>query len=90
MPLEGDQVPDFKADWSFSLIENRERTVAFRDESVGAIESWHWDFGNGDFSTEQHPLYQYPESGVHYNVTLEIMGVGKTDRKTRFWEVMIP
>ncbi|WP_375582661.1 PKD domain-containing protein [Cyclobacterium xiamenense] len=90
MPLERDQVPDFRADWSFSLIENREQTVAFRDESVGDIESWYWDFGNGDFSTEQHPLYQYPESGVHYNVTLEITGAGKSDKKTRFWEVMIP
>jgi len=90
MPLEGDQVPDFDANWSFSLVENRMRTVAFRDESVGAVESWHWDFGNGDFSTEQHPIYQYPESGVHYNVTLEITGAGKTDKKTRFWEVMIP
>ncbi|WP_235941704.1 PKD domain-containing protein [Cyclobacterium roseum] len=90
MPLEKDQLPDIKADWTFSLVKNKARTVAFKDESVGEMEAWYWDFGNGDYSREQHPVYQYPESGVHYNVTLEVSGRGGKDKKTRFWEVMIP
>ncbi|MEX0883461.1 MAG: PKD domain-containing protein [Cyclobacteriaceae bacterium] len=90
MPLEKDQKPALKADWSFDLMKNKIRTVAFKDESIGDIESWHWDFGNGNFSNEQHPIYQYPESGVHFNVTLEVKGPDGSDKKTRFWEVMIP
>lgn len=90
MPLEKDQLPDIKADWTFDLVKNKVRTVAFKDESLGKIEAWYWDFGNGDYSREQHPIYQYPESGVHYNVSLEVSGAAGTDRKTRFWEVMVP
>ncbi|MDN3689811.1 PKD domain-containing protein [Cyclobacterium jeungdonense] len=90
MPLEKDQLPDLKADWTFELVKNKERTVAFKDESIGDIEEWYWDFGNGDFSREQHPVYQFPESGVHYNVTLEVSGAVGKDKKTRFWEVMVP
>ncbi len=90
MPLDMDQKPVLRADWSFELVKSKVRTVAFKDESTGAVEQWHWDFGNGDFSREQHPVYQYPESGVHYNVTLEVSGAGGKDRKTRFWEVMVP
>lgn len=90
MPTEKDELPELKADWSFELVSNNERTVAFRDESLGEIEAWYWDFGNGDYSREQHPVYQYPLSGVHYNVTLEVSGAAGKDKKTRFWEVMIP
>lgn len=90
MPLDMDQKQVLRADWSFELVKSKERTVAFKDESIGAIEQWLWDFGNGDFSREQNPVYQYPESGVHYNVTLEVTGAGGKDRKTRFWEVMVP
>lgn len=90
MPLEKDQKPGIKAEWSFGLVGHKDRTVAFKDESIGVIEAWYWDFGNGDTSNEQHPIYQYPESGVHYNVTLKVEGPDGTDKKTRFWEVMVP
>jgi len=33
--------------------------------------SWHWDFGNGDASDIQNPLYGYPEAGT-YTVTLNV------------------
>lgn len=90
MPMETGQLPELKADWTFELVKNKKRTVAFKDKSVGEIDAWYWDFGNGDYSREQNPLYQYPESGVHYNVSLKVSGESGTDTKTRFWEVMIP
>lgn len=48
--------------------------ITFTDESILA-ESWAWDFGNGDTSIEQNPVYTYPISG-NYNVTLTINGGG--------------
>jgi hypothetical protein len=51
---------------------------AFEDESIqfeGSAEggeppySFHWDFGNGDTSDEEDPVYTYDEPGV-YQVTL--------------------
>ncbi|MBE0649673.1 MAG: PKD domain-containing protein [Bacteroidales bacterium] len=35
------------------------------------IASWHWDFGNGDTSFYQDPVYQYPKPGK-YVVTLTV------------------
>lgn len=36
-----------------------------------SITSWLWDFGDGIFSSEQHPKHLYATGGV-YNVTLEV------------------
>ena len=35
------------------------------------IASWYWDFGNGDTSTFQNPVYRYPLPGL-YTVTLTV------------------
>lgn len=35
------------------------------------ITSWHWDFGNGDTSAYQNPVYQYLSPGL-YKVTLTV------------------
>ncbi|REJ82276.1 MAG: PKD domain-containing protein [Bacteroidetes bacterium] len=32
--------------------------------SSGNISSWYWDFGNGDTSTLQNPVYLYPAGGA--------------------------
>ncbi|MCD6249520.1 MAG: VCBS repeat-containing protein [candidate division Zixibacteria bacterium] len=45
-------------------------TVQFDDNSVGAYE-WSWDFGDGETSADQNPLYEYTQPG-RYDVTLEI------------------
>lgn len=42
----------------------------FLDSSIGATE-WYWDFGNGDTSRAQSPLYVYPAPG-RYGVTLTV------------------
>lgn len=43
-------------------------TVAFFNTSQNSV-SWHWDFGNGNYSTSQHPVNVYHNSG-NYTVTL--------------------
>lgn len=42
-------------------------TVTFTDASMFGA-TWFWDFGNGATSTEQNPVYSYPDTGV-YTVT---------------------
>jgi len=37
----------------------------------GNIVSWHWDFGDGSASNEQHPVHSY-EKGGKYKVTLTV------------------
>ncbi|CAN5376156.1 hypothetical protein BH23BAC1_BH23BAC1_12670 [soil metagenome] len=89
MPLHGTLKEEIKADWTFKIIDMDRRMVSFQDQSWGDITKWKWDFGDGTFSEEQFPIYQYKEPGVHYNVTLEVTGPAGKSIKTRFWEVMI-
>ncbi|MEO1052375.1 MAG: PKD domain-containing protein [Bacteroidota bacterium] len=52
-------------------------TVSFNDLSTpgsGAINSWIWDFGDGNSSTDQNPSHTYNLSGV-YNVSLIVEDV---------------
>jgi len=89
MPLEEDFVDDLRAEWSFQVVDANRRLVAFRDETVGEVTQWKWDFGDGTTSEEQHPIHQYREPGVHYNDTLEVLGPEGSSKRTRFWEVMV-
>ncbi|MBK9335970.1 MAG: gliding motility-associated C-terminal domain-containing protein [Lewinellaceae bacterium] len=43
--------------------------VQFTDKSSPNTTSWFWDFGNGNYSTEQNPFDIYPLPGT-YTVTL--------------------
>jgi gliding motility-associated-like protein len=46
--------------------------VNFTDESIGAINSWSWDFGDLNGSGEQNPTHIYDNSG-QFIVNLEIV-----------------
>jgi len=58
--------------------------VYFTDKSIAefGIESWHWDFGDGESSEEQDPIHIYKKRGV-FTVSLTITGKGKTDTETK-------
>ncbi len=45
--------------------------VAFEDASRGPVVAWDWDFGDGNISTEQHPVHTYAEMG-EYTVRLMV------------------
>ncbi len=45
--------------------------VQFTDTSLGVPTSWTWDFGDGDSSSEQHPLHTYLTPGT-YTVSLTV------------------
>jgi PKD repeat protein len=46
-------------------------TVAFTDVSTFFPDSWSWDFGDGNTSTEQNPVHTYSEPGI-YDIQLEV------------------
>lgn len=53
--------------------------VLFTNDIPGSI-SWHWDFGDGDTSTEQFPYHNYDKPGI-YSVTLtavDTIGISQT------------
>jgi PKD repeat protein len=49
--------------------------VSFRDESIGDVTGWLWDFADGTTSAERHPLHVFAESGA-YKVRLRVSGPG--------------
>jgi PKD repeat protein len=50
-------------------------TVTYNDTSTNSPTSWLWNFGDGNFSTLQHPVYTYPLSG-NYSVQLTATNEG--------------
>ena len=50
-------------------------TVQFNDTSTGPHDQWEWEFGDGNKSAEQKPLYTYNQPGS-YNVKLIISNTG--------------
>ncbi len=53
--------------------------VQFTDLSTGGPDNWWWDFGDGYFSTEQHPLHTYDGTvGQVFTVKLKSFKSGST------------
>lgn len=50
-------------------------TIFFVDQSSGAINSWSWDFGDGNSSIMSNPTHVYARNG-HYNVCLSVQDTG--------------
>jgi uncharacterized membrane protein len=84
--------PQFKkkldAEWTHSVVDMDRRLVAFKDQSVGEVTSWHWDFGDGAASDEQHPLHKYEKPG-NYVVILDISGPAGKSRHSKVWDIQL-
>ncbi|MDG2084966.1 MAG: PKD domain-containing protein, partial [Planctomycetota bacterium] len=55
--------------------------VNFVDLSTGPIDSWLWDFGDGNTSSLQNPAHVYGSEGI-YSVSLLVEGPGGSDTMT--------
>jgi hypothetical protein len=88
MPLEEQFRKKIDAQWSFTVLSQEKKTVAFQDLSTGKITSWKWDFGDGTTSAEQSPVHKY-EKGGRYIVTLYIEGPDGKSRRAKVWDVAI-
>ena len=62
-------LPGTIANFGYSIAGN---TVTFFDSSLNAL-GWSWDFGDGNNSTNQNPVYTYSSIGT-YSVTLTALG----------------
>jgi PKD repeat protein len=48
--------------------------VIFKETSIGDIQNWYWDFGDGNFSDKPNPVHQYLEDG-NYTICLTVSGI---------------
>ncbi len=72
-------VADFSAQPTIGMVP---LTVNFNDDSDGDIESWHWDFGDGNTSDEQHPEHMFMDAN-NYTISLTVTGPGGTETITK-------
>jgi len=56
--------------------------VKFINKSLGPVSSLTWDFGDGQTSTESHPIHVYENVGAYY-VKLTIEGANGSDELTQ-------
>jgi len=62
--------------------------VAFHDDSAGKATSWHWDFGDGTSSTDQHPIHAFAKAGSFVTI-LDVTGPDGTSRRSKVWDVQL-
>jgi len=58
------------------------KTVQFTDESNGDPDSWNWDFGDGNTSSEEDPAHIYSSEG-NYTVELTVSNECGEDTETK-------
>ena len=74
------------ASFTMSLASGYEPlTVQFTDTSTNSPTGWYWDFGTGDISTLQNPLYIFSLPGL-YVVALDATNIDGTGQTT--WPVV--
>lgn len=88
MPLESKHIPTYKADWDFVVTDKDKREVKFIDRTIGKVDTWYWDFGDGETSTLQNPLHRYKEPGK-YLVVLKTKGPAGESRMANQWDVAV-
>ncbi len=83
-------VADFSPGIPITVAEGS--SVEFYDSSWGAIDSWEWDFGDGESSTEQNPVHAYAGTDTTYSVSLTVSGPGGADTidRTDWVYVVVP
>ncbi len=78
-------LPELTADFNQSFDSCAIGPITFMDSSYTdgqAITAWEWDFGDGGSSSDQNPVYQYPNSG-NYDIFLTVRDVnGCEDSET--------
>jgi len=89
MPIEKALRKPVEANWAFTVVSVADRTVAFRDQSYGSLTKWHWDFGDGATSDEQHPTHRYEKPG-EFVVVLSVEGPEGRSRRSKVWDVSLP
>ena len=61
--------------------------VSFTDLSTGSPDNWTWDFGDGNTSYEQNPVYVYTSPGS-YTVRLVASNTAGSNSETKSYYIM--
>ena len=72
-------IADFTADVTSGFLP---LTVNFTDLSLDSVNTWDWDFGDGNTSNIQHPQHIYTSAGI-YTVELNVSGPGGSNIHTK-------
>jgi hypothetical protein len=88
MPLEPALLPALAAQWSWQVVDMSRRLVAFKDQSVGTITAWKWDFGDGTSSAEQNPIHAFAKPGDYVTV-LQVEGPAGSAHHSKVWDVRL-
>lgn len=62
--------PEFNSDFTYDGLKCPNASIEFTDLSTSdfkPIDTWKWDFGDGNTSTQRNPVHSYSEGGS-YNV----------------------
>ncbi len=76
---EASPIANFAADTTSGV---KPLTVQFSDSSTGAINTWAWDFGDGQTSSEQNSIHTYNVVDT-FTVSLTVTGPGGTDTEIK-------
>lgn len=77
------------ADFMASPVVGYKRlTVNFTDMSIGTIETYFWNFGDGETSTEINPVHLYKQPGI-YTVGLTITNGNVQNTKIRTKYILV-
>ncbi len=87
MPVSKELLPDIEANWSFMEVDRKRRIIQFYDKSIGEIDKWHWDFGDGSSSVEQNPQHIYKKHGT-WTVILTVEGDAGKSVRSKVWDVV--
>jgi len=87
MPLEKELRKPIDANWRFLTENRKERIIRFYDCSEGEITKWHWDFGDGESSSEKNPVHQYKQ-GKEWTVVLTVEGPSGKSVRGKVWDVV--
>lgn len=87
MPLEQKYSKSIDANWRFITEDREKRIIRFYDASIGNVKKWHWDFGDGTSSEEQHPVHQY-QQGKEWTVILTVEGPEGKSVRSKVWDVV--
>jgi len=79
-------VVDCYADFDF-FINNQSNEVSFNDKSQGNLSSWHWDFGDGNYSDIKEPIHTFAP-GL-YTVSLTVFNVETGCQSTNFHDITV-
>ncbi len=73
---------------AFTYTDQGQGEVDFMDLSTNQPDSWMWDFGDGNVSTDQNPSHNYATNGM-YEVCLIVSNIAGADTSCQTLDVIV-